>query len=124
MVKFIFSRRKRQQLISDAMSSRANDVLRLVALCLVVFYNVVGLLDIFSTVLAIETGVAEEANPLMRYLMEEIGVGWVAVKLTLQFMISAMVLWFPHRYVLLLFAATVAGNSIIVANNFLIALTG
>lgn len=106
------------------MSSRANDVLRLVALCLVVFYNVVGLLDIFSTVLAIETGVAEEANPLMRYLMEEIGVGWVAVKLTLQFMISAMVLWFPHRYVLLLFAATVAGNSIIVANNFLIALTG
>jgi len=92
------------------------------AIAAVVFYNFVGLFDIVSTIAAIESGVAEEANPLMRAIMDNYGAAWIVAKLALQFLISGMVLWFPHRVVLLMFLAAASLNAAIVLNNIRIAL--
>lgn len=93
-----------------------------IAFAVVMVYNFVGVFDIVSTIAAIELGVAEEANPLMRAIMDNYGVAWIAAKLLLQLLISAMVLWFPHRLVLIIFAFAVWTNGFIVLNNFRIAL--
>ena len=57
----------------------------------------------------------------MRAVMEQYGRGWIVAKLTLQSLVSAMVVWFPHRLVLALFAPAVAINTLVVLNNFAIA---
>ncbi len=88
---------------------------------MVIVYNVVGVLDIYSTIAAIDGGAGFEANPLMRSAMVHAGDGWIAAKLALQGLISVMVLWFPHWIVLSFFTAAAAGNAWIVYNNFLIA---
>ena len=92
------------------------------AITAVVFYNFVGLFDIVSTIAAIESGVAEEANPIMRAIMDNYGSTWIVAKLALQFLISGMVLWFPHRIVLVMFLAAASLNAAIVLNNIRIAL--
>ncbi len=102
--------------------ARANRFNRWVAIIAVIVYNCIGVFDIVSTIAAIELGVAEEANPLMRAVMDNYGAGWIAAKLLLQFVISGMVLWFPHRVVLALFIAASSLNGVIVLNNFRIAL--
>jgi hypothetical protein len=87
----------------------------------VIFYNFVGVADILSTAYAIGIGVAEEANPMMRAAMDHFGMGWIGAKITLQVLICAMVLWFPHRIVLAMFATAVCGNALVVVNNLHIA---
>lgn len=122
MVWFIFSKSRRSTLASDAAAARAGRRNLAIAFAAVAVYNSVGLFDIISTIAAIELGVAEEANPLMRAVMDNYGVGWIAAKLLLQLVISAMVLWFPHRIVLTIFVFAVWTNGFIVLNNFRIAL--
>ena len=107
---------------SDAAIARAGRRNLAIAAAAVLVYNVVGVFDIISTMAAINLGVAEEANPLMRAVMDHYGAGWIAAKLFLQFVISAMVLWFPHRIVLMIFIFAVWTNGFIVINNFRIAL--
>jgi hypothetical protein len=103
---------------AEARSFRLNSV---IALAAVLVYNIVGVLDIVSTIAAIELGRAEEANPLMRAIMDNHGPGWIGAKLFLQLVISGMVLWFPHRIVVAVFTLAITLNGLIVANNFLIA---
>lgn len=91
------------------------------AIALVVIYTLVGLTDIVSTSLAISSGAGAEANPLMATVMAAFGHGWILAKLAVQTLICLMVLWYPHRIVLGIFAAAVASNAIIVFNNFQIA---
>ena len=105
-----------------AEQARANRANRWVAIAAVVAYNCIGVFDIVSTIAAIDLGVAEEANPLMRAVMDNYGAGWIVAKLLLQLVISGMVLWFPHRVVLALFIAAASLNGVIVLNNFRIAL--
>ncbi len=122
MVWFILSKARRSLLVEDAAAARTGRRNVAFAFGLVALYNLVGVFDIISTIAAIELGVAEEANPLMRYVMDNHGIGWIAAKLVLQLIISAMVLWFPHRIVLFIFAFAVWTNGFIVLNNFRIAL--
>jgi len=105
----------------QAAIARAGERNLAIAFAAVLVYNIVGVLDIVSTIAAIDLGRAEEANPLMRAIMDEHGPGWIAAKLFLQLVISGMVLWFPHRIVIAVFALAVTTNGLIVANNFLIA---
>lgn len=122
MTTFILSRSRRAALFSDAAIARRNRANILIAFAAVIVYNFVGVFDIISTIAAIELGVAEEANPLMAAVMDNYGVAWIAAKLFLQIVISAMVLWFPHRLVLFIFIFAVWTNGFIVLNNFRIAL--
>ncbi|MEQ8178445.1 MAG: DUF5658 family protein [Amphiplicatus sp.] len=117
MVWSIISSKRRKTLSKDASESRLNEVNLLVAWTLVVFYNFVGIADIYSTLLGVHSGVAEEVNPVLRAAMDNIGHGWVAAKLLLQGVISFMVLWFPHRVVLGIFIAAIIFNVGIVINN-------
>jgi len=114
----IASTRGRQRLVEDAAQSRQDEDGRRWALVLVIAYNIVGLLDITSTYLSLAAGAGEEANPVMRLAMENLGVGWIGAKLFLQGMITMMVLWFPHRIVLGIFLIAVSSNAIVVVNNF------
>lgn len=122
MTSFILSRTRRAALAEDAAIARAGRTNMLIAFAAVMVYNFVGVFDIISTIAAIELGVAEEANPFMRAVMDNYGVAWIAAKLFLQLVISAMVLWFPHRIVLFIFIFAVWTNGFVVLNNFRIAL--
>lgn len=90
------------------------------AVAVIVLYNIIGVLDIVSTVIAIETGAGEEGNPVILTLMNHIGDYWMLTKLALQGVISVMVLWFPHWIVLGFFSLAIAGNAVVVYNNFAI----
>jgi hypothetical protein len=111
-------RRSLREQAAEARTERRNAVFALAA---VFVYNIVGVLDIVSTIAAIELGRAQEANPLMRWVMDEHGPGWIGAKLFLQLVISGMVLWFPHRIVVSVFTLAITVNGLIVMNNFWIA---
>ena len=121
MVFSLASSKRRKELGEEARQSRASAVQRAAAWGLVIFYNVVGVADIISTVIAIDIGAGVEANPILNTLMVHSGHGWIIAKLALQGVISFMVLWFPHWIVLSFFAVATAGNAWIVVNNFQIA---
>lgn len=124
MVSLFRIKPRQRSLVEQAAAARAARTNAAIALSAVFVYNVVGVLDIVSTIAAIELGRAFEANPLMRWVMDEHGPGWIAAKLFLQLVISAMVLWFPHRIVVTVFAAAITLNGLIVINNFWIAFGG
>ncbi len=92
-----------------------------VAIILVVVYNLIGLADIVSTSLAINSGAGGEANPIIAAAMETFGYGWIFAKLSVQALISFMVLWYPHWIVSGFFAAAIIGNTFIIFGNFQIA---
>ena len=118
MFRLSTSRRSLGEQAAEARAGRFNAV---IALAAVFVYNIVGVLDIVSTIAAIELGRAQEANPLMRAIMESHGPGWIGAKLFLQLVISGMVLWFPHRIVITVFTLAITLNGLIVMNNFWIA---
>lgn len=117
----ILSAKRRERLIEDAARARRHSLAVKLAWAAVLFYNCVGLADIYSTWYGITHGLAEEINPLMKAAMENFGLGWIAAKLTLQLLISYMVLWFPHRIVLAIFITAASFNAWIVCRNFAIA---
>ncbi len=121
MVFTLASSKRRQQLGEDARRSRASAWQTGIAWFLVIFYNIVGVADIISTVIALDAGAGVEANPFLNAMMVHAGDGWIIAKLGLQGLISFMVLWFPHFIVLFFFAVATTGNLLIVLNNFSIA---
>lgn len=121
MVWSIATPSRRRRLVHDAAESRASWARRLAAAISVIVYNMVGVCDIYSTALAIDLGAGQEANPFIRLMMIHAGDAWVLGKLALQAVISVMVVWFPHWFVVGLFAVATAGNAYIVYNNLVIA---
>ncbi|MGE0407813.1 MAG: DUF5658 family protein [Amphiplicatus sp.] len=121
MVWSIVSAKRRRRLVDDASRSREDARGLAAAIIAIALYNIVGLLDIYSTSIGVGAGLAEEVNPLMRAAMENFGAGWIAGKLVLQAMISAMVLWFPHRIVLAIFIVAVMFNAGVVYGNLRVA---
>ncbi|MDZ7629032.1 MAG: DUF5658 family protein [Parvularculaceae bacterium] len=121
MVSTVTTKAQKRGLAEQAAEARAGFRNSAIALVAVFVYNIVGVLDIVSTIAAIELGRAQEANPLMRAVMDNHGAGWIGAKLFLQLVISGMVLWFPHRIVIAVFTLAITVNGLIVANNFWIA---
>ena len=120
MTGMVVSERNRK-LVTDAQQARRSAWLRLWAAFIVISYNAIGVCDIYSTTLALNLGVGEEANPFIRSLMEQTGNGWIYAKLALQGVITVMVLWFPHPIVLGCFTFATIGNAYVVYNNLSIA---
>jgi hypothetical protein len=116
----IFAERRRR-LVDEATRSRENLFGFAAAWVAVIAYNIVGFLDVYSTWVGVNSGLAEEVNPLMVLAMDHMGPGWVAAKLFLQLVISAMVFWFPHRIVLAIFVVAVAFNGGVVYGNMQVA---
>lgn len=113
----ILLKKRRGNMIEEAARSRADEKAFAYAIAIVLFYNVVGVADIFSTAHALNLGAGEEANPVLKAAMEHFGPAWVAAKLFLQGVISVMVLWFPHRIVLAIFTAAILFNAMVVWSN-------
>ena len=89
---------------------------RVTALLIVTFYNAAGFADVFTTIHALGLG-ASEANPVVRTFMDLLANYWVIPKLGTQALVSAMILWFPHRLVLAIFTVAVAATGAVVWNN-------
>lgn len=121
MLSFL-SVKRRRHLSTLAEQERKKPAHRYTALILVFFYNMAGFADILSTQYAIYSGAGYEANPVIRTAMESFTWhnGWVAFKLTLQLLVTAMVIWFPHKVVMSLFAAVVAIMGWVVVQNLII----
>ena len=77
LVLMVLSKTRRARLIEDADRARTSDLARMIAITVVVIYNLVGFLDIISTNLAIGLGKGEEANPFLRAMMDQFGAGWI-----------------------------------------------
>jgi len=58
--------KRRTRLAQDAAKSRASALCRMTAWAVVIAYNIVGIIDIYSTIAALESGAGMEANPLVR----------------------------------------------------------
>lgn len=119
----LLSSERRARLMEQAARARGIWFNRQMALIVLIVYNLVGFADILSTHIAIGNGSAQEANPLMRAAMDHLEWerAWIAIKLALQFSVTAMILWFPHRVVVAIFSLVVITNGAIVVNNFRIA---
>ena len=89
---------------------------RIAALIVVVLYNAAGFADVWTTVQALGLG-AQEANPVVRTAMDALASYWVAPKLASQALVTAMVLWFPHRFVLAVFSVAVVATLVVVLSN-------
>ena len=92
---------------------------RLAAIVIVLLYNVAGACDVATTVHALGLGAAE-ANPLVRGFMDLLHAYWVVPKLGSQLLVSAMILFFPHRLVLAVFSVAVLATWAVVFNNYAI----
>jgi len=119
----LLTTRRRIQLAEQAERARGKWANRQIALIILIIYNIVGLADIWSTHMAIATGNGAEANPFIRAAMDDLAweKAWITIKLALQFTVTGMVLWFPSRWVIAIFAGVVAINGAIVISNFMIA---
>lgn len=60
----------------------------------------------------------------MRYLMDGKLGQWIITKLLLQLLASFMIIWFPHRIVLMMFTPVVVINGLVVINNMMILFSG
>ncbi|MBB4658595.1 DUF5658 family protein [Parvularcula dongshanensis] len=103
-----------------AQRARSVPANRLAALFIVVLYNAIGFADVASTLHGLSAG-AVEANPIVAAAMESLAHYWVAPKLACQLLVTAMIVWFPHRFVLTIFSIAVAATGIAVVNNMLVA---
>lgn len=99
-----------------AARARAVPANRVTALLIVMLYNVAGFADVWTTVQALGLG-ASEANPVVRSFMDLLANYWVVPKLASQLLVSAMILWFPHRFVLAIFTLAVAATCATVWSN-------
>ncbi len=114
-------RRRWSRIREFAKAARADRQLFLASAVLAVVYNLVGALDIISTVAGLQAQLGEEANPFVRLLMDNLANGWILAKLGLQLLVTVMILWFPHRLVLMIFTVPVAVTAMVVWNNLQIA---
>ncbi len=79
-----------------------------------------ALLDVFSTNLGLAAG-AVETNRLIRWLQAQFGMWWFLPKLALQMIPVAMILWYPHRWVLVIVTPVVPLTAYFVWNNLALA---
>lgn len=84
-------------------------------------YNILGGLDIVSTVVGLQAKLGAEANPFIRLLMDNFSSGWIPLKLFLQILVTVMILWFPHKLVLGIFSVSMCLTGWVVWNNLQIA---
>ena len=84
MVFSLASPKRRQKLTEQARHSRESALRRYAAWVLVIGYNIVGVADIISTVIALDSGAGVEANPFVQTLMTHAGDGWIFAKLGLR----------------------------------------
>ncbi len=84
---------------------------------LALIYNMIGCIDMITTLYGIRMAVAAEANPLMEFAMQHMNEAWIPLKFSLQLLATAMLLWFPHRFVLAIFSVSVSIQGLIVLNN-------
>lgn len=106
-----------RHILKWASKARAEPPLMWSAIAISLVYLFVGLMDILSTGFALGLG-AVEVNPLMAWLQTFEGSAWIQARLFAQTLISAMILFYPHKIVLMIVGTMVAVNAFVVWNNW------
>lgn len=81
---------------------------------------IVGLMDCVSTELALASGQAREANPVVRAMLETIGVFWLLPKMMVHGALAGMSVWYPNRVTLTALTGVACLAGLAAANNFAI----
>ncbi len=84
----------------QALVARAIPANRIYASWLAIAIIIVGALDSASTELALMTGFAVEANPIVAALQDLTGDYWILPKMLIHGWLAAGVAWFPNRLTL------------------------
>lgn len=79
-----------------------------------------SILDIISTNMGLSAG-AVEANRIMRWVQYQLGDWWFIVRLVAQMIPALMIIWYPHRLVLLVVAPVIPLVAFVVFNNLRLA---
>lgn len=93
---------------------------RLYASWLAIAIIIAGALDAASTDLALMTGYAVEANPLVAAIQDVTGDYWIMPKMLVHGWLAAGVAWFPNRLTLAVMTGVAALVFTVSINNFLI----
>lgn len=91
---------------------------RWIAVTIAIALLLVGAMDAVSTELALATGQAWEANPIVRWLQEQIGVYWIAPKMAVHGFLAFVVMRFPIPMTLLVMGALASVVFAVSLNNF------
>lgn len=89
--------RRSESIVDLARESRANPLNAAAGFYLAIVIVIAGFCDVISTDLALSTGTAREANPVIRMVQDLLGPLWVAPKMALHGVLGYMVMWFPDR---------------------------
>ena len=84
---------------------------------------VAGALDCVSTDLALGSGGAREANPVVAAMQTALGPFWLAPKMAVHGSLAWMVVWFPNRPTLFALSAVALLTALAAVNNFAIYFT-
>ncbi len=91
---------------------------RALAVALAAALSLAGLLDAVSTELALATGQAIEANPLVRAIQGEVGSFWLLPKLLVHILLAYVILTFPTRLTFAVMGALTATTFLVALSNF------
>ncbi len=75
-----------------------------------------AILDVITTNLGLAAG-AVEANKLIRWFQKNMGDWWFVPRLIAQLIPAIMIIWYPHRAVLLVVAPVIPILGLVVWNN-------
>ena len=75
-----------------------------------------AVLDVITTNLGLAAG-AVEANKLMRWFQKNLGDWWFVPRLLAQLIPAIMIIWYPHRAVLVVIAPVIPILAFVVWNN-------
>lgn len=104
----------------QARRARANPVNAQCAALLAAAIIFTGALDAASTELALMTGRAVEANPLIAALQRATGDYWILPKMVIHGWLAAGIVWFPNRLTLFVMSGVAVLVLMVAINNFLI----
>lgn len=113
-------RRFRASVEAEAAEARAKPANRRYGGVLAILLILVGALDAFSTQLALATGLATEANPLVAAIQAALGDYWVLPKMIVHGLLAAGVAWFPNRLTLVVMSLLAVLIFCVSLNNFAI----
>lgn len=111
---------KYTRLRNQARAARFDSSRMFIAQCLSFCIILIGVLDAVSTNAAINAG-GVEANPIIRFIMSQIGEFWVTPKLLVHVLLAFMVLWFPNKPTLIMMMCAMIMTVYAVLGNFSIA---
>lgn len=106
------------QLSSASVGREPSNLMRAAAAAFAVLTIVAGVLDALSTELALATGHAYEANPVVRGLQELGGLFWIVPKMAAHGLLAYVLVRYPNIWTIGLLGGLALATLAVALNNF------